>query len=237
MSIGHNKPPTLREELEIETLDLQARNRELIGAAERCEVTDDDTAAKATLLARMMKDQAKLIDTARVARKEPFLVAGRDVDAHFKTLVGPVETASSKVISLIDAYRRKKEAEAAAERRRIEEEARKRQEEADRLSAAAVTVEDEIRATQAQNAAQDVLRKAEETVAAPIRDGYGGAAGRRTVWTHQIDNFKTALAHAVKVDQATILAAVEDVIKRQIRAGVRVFPGTTIREDSTTVIR
>lgn len=122
--IGHNNPP-LTEQLVDQTAALKQRAETLADSASRCVVTDDDTAGRAALLAKMLAEHRKKIDKERVETKEPYLSACREVDQHFAALAQIVDAPAKAVAKQIDDHRRKLEAEAAAERRRLEEEAQK----------------------------------------------------------------------------------------------------------------
>src|SRR5258708_960507 len=129
----HNQPP-LDELLAEETTVLQRRAYDLIDAAGRAIVTDEETAGKAALLTKMMIDHGKKIDQAREERKRPFLEGGRAVDQHFHAIAEPLVGidpkkklggAAAKVAAMVDAFRREQERKADEERRRLEEAARK----------------------------------------------------------------------------------------------------------------
>lgn len=157
--IGHNQPP-LTELLAEETVALKSRADDLIASAGRAKVEDDETAGRATTLAKMLAEHSKAIDKAREERKAPFLEAGRTVDRHFGALKQPVDVAKGQVVALLDAYRRKKEAEAAAERRRLEEEARKAREAAEAAERERRRIEEE--AARQRREAEEAQRRAEE---------------------------------------------------------------------------
>jgi hypothetical protein len=157
--IGHNNPP-LEELLTEETASINKRNAALLGSADRCIVTDDETAGRATTLAKMLKEQIKAVDSAREDRKRPFLDAGRTVDSFFKALSQPLDVAARKVVDQIDAYRREQQRKADAERRRLEEEARKQREAAEAADRARREAEAQA-AREAAEAARRIL-EAEE---------------------------------------------------------------------------
>lgn len=169
--IGHNSPP-LAELLPDETAALKARADELAAAAGRAAVTNEDTAGRATLLAKMMREHLKDIAAARAARKAPYLEAGRTIDAHFAGLAGTLATQDNRgrviggplaaVLGMIDAYQREQEAKAAAERRRLEEEARRQREAAEA-------------AAKAQREAEERERRAAEEAARKVREAEDAA--------------------------------------------------------------
>ena len=130
-----NAPP-LAELLAEETADLKQRADDLVAAARRAVITDEDTAKRATLLVGMMVDHLKAIDEARKTRGQPFLDGTRTVNQHFANLrvelAGPDlqkrEGETARVQALVNAYYAQEERKAEAERRRLEEEAKKREE-------------------------------------------------------------------------------------------------------------
>ena len=244
--IGHNSAD-LSAILAEESEPLKTRAESLIAAFGRAAVTDDETAGKAATLAKMMKECQKAIDEARVARKEPFLEGGRTVDAHFKAISATLDGPIKSTVGMIDAFRREQEAKAEAERRRLAEEARKQQEQAEaaeraRLAAiqsgdGAAALDAEMAARTADENAQAIAARAASVTAAPIDGGMGAKAFGRKVWTAEITDQKAALKHAMKVDSAAIMAAVQSVYDRQVKAGVRDLPGATVHETTQTVIR
>lgn len=163
----HNQPP-LTELLVEETAALKARADELIGAAGRAIVKDEETAGRAALLAKMMIEHGKKIETAREERKKPFLDSGRTVDAHFILLRTPLCGADPKklggevarVVGLVDTFRRDQERKAAEERHRLEEEARKASEAAEAAARAQREAEERERRTAEESARK--IREAEE---------------------------------------------------------------------------
>lgn len=241
-AIGHNSGAApLTEMLPEETIDLKSRADELVAAAGRAAVTDDETAGKAVTMAKMLKEHAKKIDDTRKTRKEPFLEDGRTVDRHFQALAEPVTKAVISVVALIDGYRRQKDAEAAAERRRIQDEADKAAREAaailEKAKEQPITVESEVAYQTAQDRAAALTQQANATTAAPIASEYGFKAGARKIWKAEITDLTAAIKHARKIDPAAVEAAIQQIYDRQVRAGVRALPGAAVTEDSATVIR
>lgn len=289
--IGHNSGAApLEEFLSEESAPLRQRALDLIAGATRAAVTDEDSAGKATLLAKMMADHIKTIDAAREERKKPFLESGRTVDRVYNGLKDQVHTTRAKVVDLIDAYRKRKEAEAAAERKRLQEEADRQrrlaeQAERDRLAAEAkaqreaeeaqrkireaqeeaaragnraaaaeaaraqaeldrqeserrqAALQAEMDARAAADRAAETEAAAAAVTAAPIDSGYGAKASGRKVFKVEITDLTAAIKHARRIDEAAIIAAVQTVFERQVKAGVRTLPGAEVIESTQTVIR
>lgn len=256
VSKDDNLPP-LAEQLHMETEDLRKRAEDLIAGAERAAVIDEETAGKATALVAMITAHGKAVETAFKDRKRPVLDAAKAIDTHFGSITDRLKDAKARALKLIDDFRRKKEAEAAAERARLAEEARKAEETARKAreeAAAKITeaeqqgalaaararadakkLEDE--ALDAEIAAQLHHQQAEQVQDTTIRSDYGNKAFAKKEWLHQITDLGAAIKHARKVDEAAVTAAIDQIVKRQVRAGVRAFPGVEITETTTTQVR
>lgn len=257
---GHNAAP-LAEELVEETKSLVTEAAELVELAHRVVIDDQDDANRAAAVLGKMVDLYQKADKAREERKKPHLEAGRTIDGHYKaiwrTLVGD-EPAKKKlglfaeVLAKVNAWNAAQKAKADAARRAKEEEARQTQAAADAAARAAETarqnaaqgvagagvtaVENDIAAQQAQAKADLLTQQAAQTVAPKIT-GYGASVGSRKTWVHTITDFDQALTHALVVNHAAIAEAVDQVIKRQITAGIREWPGADITSTDNTSIR
>lgn len=248
--IGDNSAGApLVELLAEETAPLRTRAAELLAAVERVE-----TAENATVLAGLMKACLARIEAEREERKRPFLESGRAVDAHYNGIAGMLATTErgkllggplKLLLDKVAAEVRRKEAEAATERRRIEEEARQAREAAaaaerdaaDEKATADRRLASEIESRAAADRAAALERQAAEVKAAPLTTELGVKAHARTEWSFEITDEIVALKHAIKVDRTAIRTAVEDVIRRQVRAKVREFPGARIFAVTAASIR
>ncbi len=161
-TIGDNsgKAP-LAELLAEETAELKKRSELLLKGARCAVVTNLDTAKEATVLVGQIRDHCREIETAREARKRPYLDGCRTVDSHFGALrfdlIGPdpnrLGGEAARVKRLIDDFHAELERQAELERRRQQEEARRKAEEA---AAADCEREEAERQAQAAMLAGDV---------------------------------------------------------------------------------
>jgi len=108
-----------------EVAEIAARGAELQSQAEAFVIAcdEDDLAAK-TMLAEV-RSMLKEADAKRKQVKEPYLRAGKEIDAAFRTAAAPWQAAESALVGKTGAYHKAKvEAEQAAlrERERIERE-------------------------------------------------------------------------------------------------------------------
>ena len=186
--IGHNQPP-LGEQLLEETADLKQRADDLVAAARRAIVSDEDTAKRATLLVGMMVAHLKLIDEARKERDQPFLDSVRAINQHFANirleLAGPDlqvrggETA--RVQALVDAYYAEEERRAEAERRRLEEEARRIEEAAAAAEQERLAAEQKSRLAALAGDVQGALDQSEARINAELRERHLAEEARRVM--------------------------------------------------------
>ena len=143
-SKGHNRPPPeevipleFREQLLADHPDfLTVLDRYLGvggegGAVDRASATDDESLGACGKVVKFLRNAEKHVADTHKAVKQPYLDAGRLVDAEKNALVGRILAGRDKVEGVMNAYAAKKRAEEAeearrrdAERRRLEELAR-----------------------------------------------------------------------------------------------------------------
>ena len=237
--IGHNQAP-LSEVLPEETAALKKRTEDLIAAAGRAKITDDETAGKLTALAVMVTKHVKLLDETRTARKKPFLEAGREVDEHFGTMIKPLNETLATLRRMSDDWLRQKKAEAAAEAKRQAEEARKAEMEANRLRAIAEMDDDQSAVEAAGDAmakAQELAARAAEPVKPVIDSGLGAKAHATTVKVVTITDLRAALLHIATISEAEAKEFAQKVYDRLARAKVAVLPGAEITDDIASRFR
>jgi len=154
IGLGHNSGRNLRDMLSEQYRQPLKRAEELLAAVPRVpDITNDDDAGNAGDFVKQISASIKALEGSRIAEKEPFLQAGREVDGVFNGLKEKLERGKSDVSKKLTAYlnekeRAEREARAAEERRKAEE-ARKAEEE-------------RRKAEQARREAEERLRKAEE---------------------------------------------------------------------------
>lgn len=247
--LGHNLPP-LDELLPEETTELVARRDELLGSFARMPLTvdSDEVNGKAADLVRMMNSCIKSVEAARVARKEPYLAGGRQIDAHFALIKDPITKAAKAVEMRMTVYQREKAAaeraarEAEARRQAAEAEAaRKAAEEAELVAESdeqlAVAIAAEEAAAQAAADAETARRAAEASAAdlSRSRGELGAVSSLRTFF-----DFKDL--DKERLDLETLRAfipmdALEKAVRAFVRSGGRELRGVTIFRNTSTVVR
>jgi hypothetical protein len=154
IGLGHNSAKNLREMLLEQYAAILRRAEELLAAVDRVpSIENDDTLGKVSELIKQISASIKVLDVSRVAEKEPFLSAGRDVDGVFNGVKEKLEKAKTFVNKKVTAFL---EAKAQAEREARQAEERRQAEEARRAE------EERRKAEQARREAEERARQAEE---------------------------------------------------------------------------
>lgn len=236
--IGGNKPP-IAEILTEEFADLIKRVQEIVDAAECVPAVDNqEVCEKAISYLGMIKAEEKKAEAKRKERKEEPLSECRAIDAFFAKMVDPLEPIYTKVYKQVQAFEAKRREEAAAEQARLDQAAAEQRALAERAAAAAKdlststdagerveAIDHEIEANRRAINAENLERAADDIVAAaPLRGSHGGTAFAASKWKSEITDLTAAIKHARKVDEAAILACIQTIFDKQVRAGVRTFP-------------
>jgi len=193
----------------------------LAGMKEYAEIKDVDQAGKAQSLRARLNELSGMADKKREAEKRPHLEAGKAVDKLWMPLVTDAKDGANKLRKTLEAFETKRLQEQRKredERRRAEEEQRRREEEP--------SFED---MGQAAPAPPPPPAEAPDT---KIRGAYGRAAtiGAEFVVT-SFDDYD-ALYGYMK-GRPEIVACLEDLARKAVKAGRRDIPGITIGEKAT----
>ena len=243
-----------------EAIDSFASRRDdlLAGVARMPEtITDEDTNNKASDTVRMIAACIKNAEAERVARKEPFRLAGSLIDAVFDTIITPLGSAKGRdpagsaryiVNGKKTDFEREKE---AAERRRREAIAAAERAEAQRLAReaaereAAARSEDDLNAAitaeqlaRQQAADAEAARRAAEAQPAELsrsRSDMGAVSSLRRWWDHK-DLDRATLDLETLRDHLPI-EALEQAVRSYIRAGGRKLRGVVIFENTASQTR
>lgn len=230
--IGHNLRDPLEVEIEQALDEFKTMLDERGGEIERCKVSNDDEAGRATALAGILADIATGAEKKRVELKEPFLRSGKKVDAAFGSFAEIAKKAKAGIVAMIDTYRRDQERKAEEARLKLEREAR---EKADAAAAAAASG-NLVQAARLEQQAETVAAQAQEA-AAPmtIRSSYGQTASGRVEWKFEVLDRKR-LPPSVTM-HPKVKEAQDAVVAQLIRGGMRQIPGVRVYSESKTVIR
>jgi len=257
-AMGHNRPP-LDEQVKEEFVTLydeklrdagvtDQRRLDLIGAADRAEITSEETLAKGGEAVRQIRAIMKIIDDTHSTVKAPYLAATRAVDAEKKDRLGPLAAAKTKIESKQEAYVRQRE----NERREREAEAARKQAEAERKQAEAERKqrEAEQKAEQERLAAIEAGKPAPPPppppapapapVSAPassgligkgpIRGAEGATVSAGVKKVPVVTDYEKAFAF-VKSNQK-VIEAVDKAVAGLVRSGLTDIPGVEIREEA-----
>lgn len=230
---GHNLKDELTSEIDAALAEFKSQYDDRGGEIDRCKVTNNDEAERATALAGILMDLHRTADTRRAELKAPHLAAGRKIDGSFGAFLQVIVMAKQSVVAKIDAYKneqRRKAQEAAdkAARELAEKEA------AARKAAEAGNL---VKAAQLEREADAAAAVVQEAVAPPqpIRSAYGQTASGRTEWHGEIIDRKKLPASVT--NHPKVVDALNTVIASMVRSGVRDIPGVRIWGEEKTVIR
>lgn len=238
MTLGHNLPrderdiDPLLERLREDYARLQERADELLATEARLpDSLTEDTVGRVSDFAAQIKACIRAADDAHKAEKDPFLKAGRTVDAWLGSIKRPLLDLCNRVEARVTAFLRAKEEE---ERRKREEEARRLAEEARALVAAG----DKGQAREVRAAARELREEARHGTAADLvrtSTGMGGVATLKTTWTFKdLDRLKLDLE---RLRPYLPIEALEKAVRAFVRAGGRELAGCKIYQEKKASIR
>ena len=199
--IGDNNGPAFNPEV---VSEFEAKAREFADAAgawkEAGSIESDEQAAKANDFLSGTRKLAKEVEDRRKAEKQPFLDAGREIDAAFKKVINLLDGAANMVKPLQQDFLRRKEAEAAKARAEAERKAREEAEQAEAARRAAEARNDvagQQEAEERAKAAEEEAAKAAkfESAKASSATGGGRTQSLRTVKTARITSINQAMLH------------------------------------------
>lgn len=225
---GHNRPPidvearAAFDDMLDQREGFRKRVADLIAAADRAVATDEETAGRCGELVKQIRAATKVIDDAHKTTKEPYLLAGRAIDAAKNEQVGPLDAAKKKVEAKQTVFLREQEAIRQAElrRQREVEEARLR-EERERIAA-----EGQAQSEASQPPASLPSVEPERPI---IRGDYGAAVSGQRVWLSQVEDYEVAFIAVA--NNSKVREAIDTAIKAMVRGGVHEIPGVRIWAD------
>jgi len=233
-TIGHNRGPVFDE----------AKRQELAGAANEfaatwkewagVEITADNAERLNDYFAGARKLIAK-VEAQRKADKEPFLDAGRQVDAAYAAIKAVLDKVVESARAKLSEHARKVAAAEEAKRQAELAAARKAAEEA---AKAATEAQDAIAKAEAEQAQADALKAALEaetaktTGAIQSDSGMGRTAALRTYYHAEIADPIKALTWAYRTNRGeleAIILRLANAAKRADKAAE--IPGVRFREE------
>lgn len=177
-------------------------------------IDDDDVLAEIGENMKMRSAFARTADNRRKDEKEPFLTGSRVVDAWFKTLLTPLDTAAAAVQKIADEYAQRKvrEAREKAERERkiaAEEERKALEAASEKLRAG----QDAQAALDHAATAAEAAEAAEKTAAARAPDltrtrgVYGAVSSAREKWRWELRDISKVPREYLMVNPDAVKAA------------------------------
>ncbi|WP_305096445.1 hypothetical protein [Croceibacterium aestuarii] len=226
--MGHNRPPAeddvkaqFREELLTAKPDFDTRLDQIEAAADRVQVTDDETLGRAGDMVRIIRATDKLVSETHTKVKAPYLTAGRVCDAEKNALTGRLAGARSKVEQHMNRYAQEKRQREIEEQRKAEEE-RRRLEELAR-----------------ENELEEALPPPPPVAARPepVRSDGGATVSTQVDYISTVEDYSKAF-RKVK-DDASVREAIDKAIQRIVKAtkGQTAIPGVRIDECAKALAR
>lgn len=246
--IGNNEPPLeerigmeFREQLLQDRPQFEQKLEDMIIAADRVEITDDETLGKAGDLAKLYRAATSHINDTHTLVKKPYLDGGRAVDAEKKRLLNRLDGPKAKVSQKMDAFVAEREAKRKAEEARIAAEQQRKAEEAaqaERERLAAEATED-VSEAEIEEAVQRVeaaaLAPAETKKAEPVRSDAGAYVSTRKVWNSKVTDYELAFMQVS--DDEKVREAIDKAVQRRVNAGSRKIEGVTIWDTQQAISR
>lgn len=226
--LGHNKGPVFNTDV-VEAFAAEAT--EIADAASEwggVEITTETKAGELKDFLDTARAKMKEIEERRKVEKQPFLDAGREVDAAFKKVTGIIEQAGKLAKAPLEAFLREQQRIADEKRRAEQEAARKAAEEAERerLIAernrnAAAMAEAEEKRKEAEEAAKEAEKQRRAQVSSATGTG-ANRTGLRTTRSARIKNINQAMLHYRDRQELA------EVITRMANADIRAAKGAAI---------
>lgn len=244
---GHNKPP-LQEVLTEQYKSFAEEIEKVAGRANEApkRIKTDDDLDKVGVIVKDARELLKKVEAARKEEKDPYLKAGREIDAFFKKMTDRLDRISEALQERANEYQREKAAEA---RRKAEEEARRlrEQEEAARRKAeeaaaagkASVAGRAEVKAElAAEKAAQaEELAQASAADLARVRGASGTLATAKTAQKVRISDWQSLNLNDLKpyIDREAVQKAANAWLR--VTKGKERITGLEVYEDIKAAFR
>ena len=228
LKIGANKGPAFNPDL-VDALAAKAgKIADAAGAwKEAGKIESEEQAQKANDFLSGARQIFNEIEERRKAEKQPFLEAGREIDAAFNRVKETVERAATLVKPLVEAFLRDQEAKERALRAEQERKARAEAKDAERARRQAEERSDVLGQQEAEERAE-VARGAEaeaqQAQSAKLESATGGGkrTALRTYRSAQITDINQAMLHYRARPELS------DTLLRLARADIRAAKGKAI---------
>jgi hypothetical protein len=181
-NIGHNKPPAYDKdkyaEFELKIDKLKEAAQKWINGGE---IKDDEQSSKLADFINGAKQLKNKIEQTRKSEKQPYLDAGKQVDAAFKVIIDKSDISINAVTALQTAYlaaERKKQQEEERKARELAEAAQREAEEKARLAERTNSLDAVDTAQEAFEEAESAKQKVQEIAKQKVQAQSFTGAGR-----------------------------------------------------------
>lgn len=236
---SNQPPPDVQLSMMLDDLELEAENW-----LDDEPLSSQEQADQLTALVDAAKRLDADIEAARKAEKEPFLEAGRAVDAKYKPLgeraaktVRKLKNKIGEWLTAVAADKARREREAEEERRAAERRLQEAHEEARRSSNLADDEKLAAAEDEAEKAKREAARVKKEKV---VSSGGGSKVVLRKVWLVNIKDRRELLQHYLRSGRNDFKDELTELLykfaRRDVRtSGVRSLPGCSIWSEDQPV--
>lgn len=225
--IGHNNPPSALAAFEAALSDARDTAADFLDGAAIETQGQADAVGK---IVGEVKELRRDAEKARKSEKEPYLEAGRQVDAAWKPLLERADTIIKAAQAPLTAYLQAQEAEKRERERLAQEEAERKAQEALEAERAAKSVADleeaQAKQKEADAAAKDAKRASKDKAQV---SGTSRAIGLRTYKVVTVTDHKAALLWIAKRDKPALDHFIEEYARKH--AATRPMDGVVVRDE------
>ncbi len=244
--IGHNKPPA--DPLGAMTAHVDDLYTEAVNWCDGAEIETPEQAEEVDRLIDLFKEAIEACEVARDAEKKPHADKVKEIQESWYPLIGETQKVTGKAIrakkallAVKSVWGRKQDAIRAAEAQRLRDEAAAKAAEAARAPREALG---DLSATEA---AEDLVRDAQETLKAAQRTEKANTKGMRdhwvikgfTPWTDDagkvVEGRGALVRHYIRTAPERLIDACMEMARQDVLNGKRSIPGLIIENERRAV--
>lgn len=239
-TIGHNNPPEPSpfDAIKVRIEDLYDEAKQWLDGEP---VTTQEQANALNTLENRIREAAKEAEALRKSEVKPLDDAKAEIQERFNALIGETKTVTGKTVMAIAAIKSALKPyllELDRQQREAAAKARAEAEEAERAALVAMQTRDAENLAEREDAERLVNEAKTKQAAATTAEnakahakGDGRASGLRSVWIAKMANEREAAAWAWTAHRDELIAFVQTLADRDVRAGARHLQGFDIIED------
>ncbi|MEP5769110.1 hypothetical protein [Nisaea sp.] len=219
--VGGNNPPDPIDEI---NASFEADREEAANWTDGAPVENEAQMKAVDALRKSMREWRLSLEKGQKAATAPLRAVYQAELDRWKPTIEDAKRIEGCLVSTVDAFKRKLKAEKEAAERAAWEAANKARREAEEKARAADA--SNLEAQREAQAAKEAAMEAEKAAQAAKKDQ---VKGLRTVTRYTIDSHKTALADIYKTDPESIVAFVDEYVRRNHKT--RAIAGVTVTQE------